>query len=95
MVKVEAAALNPSDILFMRGKYNINLKYPFTPGWEGSGTVIAAGSGGLLSKYFVGKRVAFMKQTELGTYRIGGAMAEYVVTDSRSLIPLADEFTFE
>lgn len=95
MIKVEAAALNPSDILFMRGKYNINLKYPYTPGWEGSGTVVAAGSGGLLSKYFVGKRVAFMKQTELGTYRIGGAMAEYVVTDSRSLIPLADEFTFE
>ena len=57
--------------------------------------MIAAGSGGLLSKYFVGKRVAFMKQTELGTYRIGGAMAEFVVTDSRSLIPLADEFTFE
>jgi NADPH2:quinone reductase len=95
LIKVEACALNPSDILFMRGKYNIKLKYPYTPGWEGSGTVVSAGGGGILSKYFVGKRVAFMKQGELGAYKIGGAMAEYIVTDSRSIIPIADEFSFE
>ena len=40
LVKVEAATLNPSDILFMRGLYNIKLNYPYTPGWEGAGTVI-------------------------------------------------------
>ena len=61
LIKVEAAALNPSDILFMRGKYTgIKLDYPFTPGWEGSGTIVAAG--GKLTKYnLVGKKVAFMK----------------------------------
>ena len=95
LIKVEACALNPSDILFMRGKYNIKLKYPYTPGWEGSGTVVCAGGGGMLSKFFEGKRVAFMKQGELGTYKVGGAMAEYIVTDSRSVIPIADEFSFE
>jgi len=46
LIKVEAAALNPSDILFMRGKYTgINAKLPFTPGWEGAGTVEAVGPG--------------------------------------------------
>ena len=40
LVKVEAATLNPSDILFMRGLYNIKLSYPYTPGWEGSGVVV-------------------------------------------------------
>ena len=45
LVKVESATLNPSDILFMRGKYNVKLNYPYTPGWEGSGVVVAAGEG--------------------------------------------------
>ena len=44
-IKVHSAVLNPSDILFMRGKYNIKMKYPFTPGWEGSGIVLKAGPG--------------------------------------------------
>lgn len=35
--------MNPSDILFMKGKYNIKLNYPYTPGWEGSGTVVKTG----------------------------------------------------
>jgi len=62
LIKVEAAVLNPSDILFMRGKYNLKTHYPYTPGWEGSGTVVATGSGsGMLNKFFMGKRVAFMK----------------------------------
>ena len=94
LIKVEACALNPSDILFMRGKYNIKLKYPYTPGWEGSGTVVAAGSG-LLNQYLVGKRVAFMKQGELGTYRIGGAMADYAITENKQVIPLPDDIDFD
>lgn len=45
LVKVESATLNPSDILFMRGLYNIKLPKPYTPGWEGSGTVVMLGEG--------------------------------------------------
>jgi len=45
LIKVEAATLNPSDILFMRGLYNVKLDYPYTPGWEGSGVVVQAGEG--------------------------------------------------
>lgn len=94
LIKVEAAALNPSDILFMRGLYNMMPKYPYTPGWEGSGTVIAIGPG-LLNKYLLGMRVAFMKQNEFGPMKIGGAMADYVVTTNKSIIPLTDDFSFE
>lgn len=60
LIKVHSSVLNPSDILFMRGKYNVKLKYPYTPGWEGSGTVIKSGPG-MLAQWFVGKRVAFNK----------------------------------
>ena len=67
LIKVDSAVLNPSDILFMKGLYNIKLKYPYTPGWEGSGTVVEVGPG-LMTSYFKDKRVAFNKQFELGTY---------------------------
>ena len=61
LVKVEASVLNPSDILFMRGLYNLKLDYPFTPGWEGSGTVVAVGQN-LKDSKLVGRKVGFMKQ---------------------------------
>jgi NADPH2:quinone reductase len=95
LIRVEAAALNPSDILFMRGKYEgMSTVYPFTPGWEGSGTVIAGGDNEL-SKYLVGKRVAFMKINEIGLMTIGGAMGQYCLTSNRSCIPLTDDVDFE
>lgn len=78
----------------MRGLYNIKLTYPFTPGWEGSGTVVSVGSG-ILASYFKDKRVCFNKQFELGTYKFGGAFAEYCVTDVRSVIPLNDNLSLE
>jgi NADPH2:quinone reductase len=79
----------------MRGKYTgIRLKYPFTPGWEGSGTVVAVGPG-MLNQFLLNKRVSFMKQGEMGTYKIGGAMADYCVTDNKAVIPLGDDFSFE
>ena len=78
----------------MRGKYNIKMKYPFTPGWEGSGTVVKAGPG-MLSQWMLGKRVAFNKKPEIGSFNYGGSMADYVVTDYRSVMPLSDEVTLE
>ena len=81
LIKVEAATLNPSDILFMQGKYNVKLNYPYTPGWEGSGVVVSAGEGSH-AQSLVGKRVAFMKSFEVGTYQYGGSFAEYCVTSA-------------
>lgn len=90
LIKVESAALNPSDILFMRGKYNIKLDYPYTPGWEGSGIIVDA-SDELKKQGVVGQRVAFMKEAEIGSYKIGGAMADYCVTSVRSTIHIPDD----
>jgi len=94
LVKVEAATLNPSDILFMRGLYNVKLNYPYTPGWEGSGTVVQSG-GGSLADGLVGKRVAFFKAQEMGTYMLGGAFADYCVTDASMAFPFSDDLSFE
>ena len=94
LIKVHSAALNPSDILFMRGKYKVKLPYPYTPGWEGSGTVVCVGPG-LATSWLLGKRVAFMKKYEILTYHRGGAFAEYCVTDFKCCIPLADDISLE
>lgn len=32
-----------------------------------------------------------MKEAEIGSYKIGGAMAEYCITSIRSIIPIPDE----
>ena len=96
LIKVHSAPINPSDILFMKGYYKgIKLDYPYTPGWEGSGTVVEAGPG-MMSKMLIGKRVAFMKAGEKPpTYKLGGSMAEYCVTDVKQCIPLSEEMSFE
>ncbi len=45
LVRVAAAALNFTDVLYCRGEYQIRAEPPFTPGSEVSGTVEAVGEG--------------------------------------------------
>lgn len=47
----------------IQGSYRGDFKYPFTPGSEGSGTVIANG-GGIAGWFLLGKRVAFVRMVE-------------------------------
>lgn len=55
-----------------KGRPDAYFEYPFVPGWEGSGTVVANG-GGLPGWRLVGKRVAFTKQGEDNDrFTIGG-----------------------
>ena len=49
--------LDPSDLLFLEGKYSAGEDLPRTPGFEGSGTVVASG-GGIMGWSIKGKRVA-------------------------------------
>ena len=93
LVKVEAATLNPSDILFMRGLYNIKLNYPYTPGWEGAGTVVKVGEGS--PQDLLGKKVAFMKSFEFGAYKDGGSYAEYCVTNANQVFPISGDLSFD
>jgi NADPH:quinone reductase-like Zn-dependent oxidoreductase len=89
LVKVEAAPCNPSDVLFLQGKYGVRKTLPAVPGWEGAGTVVASG-GGWLAAWLKGKRVACGVQGDRD-----GTWAEYVVADAAQCIPLKKKLTSE
>ena len=81
LVKVLAAPINPSDVMFTRGLYGFKKPLPTVPGFEGSGVVVDAGN--LIGKALIGRRVAFThKETSDGTW------AEYCLTDLTSCFPL-------
>ena len=57
LVKVFASPINPSDMLFIEGKYPFNKKRPCVPGFESAGLIVQNG-GGLFGWSLIGKRVA-------------------------------------
>lgn len=88
LVRMERAPINPVDLLIMSQNYcqpASEVPLPFTPGYEGNGTVIAQGGGfeGLLDK-----RVAV-----LGNY--GQGRSEYAVLSGATCVPLQDDVTWE
>jgi len=87
LIKVSASPINPSDIAFIRGSYGVKRELPTTPGFEGSGTVVASG-GGVLGWRLVGKRVAFFTVGE-------GTWAEYAVASATSCVPIPDDLDLE
>jgi NADPH:quinone reductase-like Zn-dependent oxidoreductase len=88
-LKVAAAPINPSDLLFARGQYGLIKPTPVTPGFEGTGTVVASG-GGLYGKWLVGKRVACGAPPDGG-----GTWAEYVTTQAKLCMPLSRQVSDE
>ena len=82
LVRVEAAALNFSDLLMIDGAYQIRPNRPFTPGQEIAGTVVSAGSEAGLSE---GARVA-------GKVLWGG-FADYAIMRADMAIPLPDDIS--
>ncbi|ADI37935.1 putative trans-2-enoyl-CoA reductase,mitochondrial [Waddlia chondrophila 2032/99] len=89
LVKMAAAPCNPSDLLFLSGKYGVKKSYPAVPGWEGAGIVVKSG-GGALGWWLKGKRVACGGQSKLD-----GTWAEYYIADAKACVPLRDEVSFE
>lgn len=89
LIKVEAAPCNPSDLLLLQGRYGRKKPLPAVPGWEGAGTVVAAG-GGFLARWLVGKRVAFSNQSD-GS----GTWAEYCSVEAKTCIALKSEMEIE
>ncbi len=81
-VRVAAAPINPSDIMFIRGRYGLTKPLPAIPGFEGAGIVVSAGPD-LYGRWLLGKRVACGTQPEGG-----GTWAEYVTTSTRLCMPL-------
>jgi len=47
LVRVISSPINPSDLAFLRGLYGFKKPLPALPGFEGSGTVVEAGSGAM------------------------------------------------
>src|SRR5512144_1581053 len=80
LVRMAATPINPSDLGFLQGSYGFQKPFPVVPGFEGSGTVVAAGSG-LLPHLLLGRRVACSTAA-------GGAWAEYMVTPATTCFPL-------
>lgn len=81
LVRVAAAPINPSDLSFVRGMYGVKKPLPAVPGFEGSGTVVAAGS--LPGRLLVGRRVGCVPLPSMD-----GTWAEYTVVPVTQCIPL-------
>ncbi len=88
LVRMAAAPINPSDIGFMKGVYGTHRSLPVVPGFEGSGTVVAAGKG-LFPRLLLGRRVACSASTSAGTW------AEYLAAPATLCVPLKQNISLE
>ncbi|TPK62197.1 zinc-binding dehydrogenase [Mesorhizobium sp. B2-4-19] len=84
LIKVSLASINPSDVAFIKGQYGQPRVKGRPAGFEGVGTVVAAGDEPY-AKSLVGKRIAFA--TGLSNW---GSWAEYAVAEAAACIPLLD-----
>ncbi len=80
LVRIAASPINPSDLLMLSGDYGIERSYPFVPGLEGSGCVVASG-GGFLARSLVGKLVACAPEAD-------GLWSDYAVVPATRCVPL-------
>ncbi|MCS7209037.1 MAG: zinc-binding dehydrogenase [Fimbriimonadales bacterium] len=89
LVKMTAAPINPSDLMFLKGLYGILKPLPVVPGWEGAGRVVATGDD-WLSRMLLGKRVACAAPNQRD-----GTWAEYMLTAATRCVPLSDSVSDE
>jgi NADPH:quinone reductase-like Zn-dependent oxidoreductase len=78
LVSMEAAPLNPSDFLLVRGIYGVRPAFPFSLGSEGVGRVIQTGS--KVDVALRGKRILILPTYEQGTW------ADQVVVPARNIV---------
>jgi NADPH:quinone reductase-like Zn-dependent oxidoreductase len=83
LISMEAAPLNPSDFLFVRGNYGVRPAFPSPIGAEGVGRVAKIGS--KVDVGLQGKRVLIVPTYEQGTW------ADQVVVPVRNIVPMTDE----
>jgi NADPH:quinone reductase-like Zn-dependent oxidoreductase len=86
-VRMICSPINPSDLLYVRGRYGRLPGLPASPGFEGVGTVESSG-GGLLGKLRLGRRVAVLNSK-------GGNWQEHVVLPAKQVVPVPPEMTDE
>ena len=89
LLRVEAVALNFSDLLMMRGAFHVEAPLPFTPGREVAGTIADPAPG---SRFQAGDRVACL-------IPFGGFAEHTLIEDAQAIalpasVPAADAATF-
>lgn len=79
LVQVAATSFNPSDTALRAGALRevLPLTFPYIPGWDVSGTVVAAGDG--VTRWSAGDRV-------MGRIDSGGAAAEFAAVPASLLV---------
>jgi len=87
LVRMLASPINPSDIMYIEGRYTLKPELPCTPGFEGVGLVERTG-GGILGWLRKGKRVAVINSPY-------GSWADYTVTSARLVVPVPDNLPDE
>jgi NADPH:quinone reductase-like Zn-dependent oxidoreductase len=83
LISMEAAPLNPSDFLFVRGMYGVRPAFPSPVGAEGVGRATKIGS--KVGVVLQGKRVLILPTYEQGTW------ADQVVVPVRNIVPMSDD----
>jgi NADPH:quinone reductase-like Zn-dependent oxidoreductase len=83
LISMEAAPLNPSDFLFVRGMYGVRPGFPSPVGAEGVGRATKIGS--KVDVALQGRRVLILPTYEQGTW------ADQVVVPARNIVPMSDE----
>lgn len=84
-IAVRAAGCNFSDLLMLKGEYQVKPPFPFVPGSEVAGVVVEVGAG--VAGFAVGDRVL----ARCGT----GGFAEQAVAPAKATIRLPDAMSFE
>src|SRR5258708_34109818 len=82
LISMEAAPVNPSDFLFVRGIYGIRPAFPSPVGAEGVGRVAKIGS--KVDVALRGTRVLILPTYEQGTW------PDEVVVSTRNIVPVSD-----
>ena len=80
LVRVEATGISFAEQQMLRGRYPGQPRFPFVPGYDLVGTVVAVGPGGDAS--LVGQRVAALTKV--------GGWATHALLDARDLVPVPD-----
>lgn len=85
VVRVEACGVNFYDGIAVEGKYQSKPPFPFSPGGEVSGTIVAVGDG--VSSLELGQRVI--------AFCGFGGYAQQLCVDSESVFPIPDGIDFD
>jgi NADPH2:quinone reductase len=87
LVRMLSTPVNPSDLMYIRGRYTIPAACPATPGFEGVGIVEASG-GGVRGRLMMNRRVVVLN-------RRGGNWAEYAVVPSSEIVPVSNNLSID